>query len=136
MNKKNKIYIGAAVLAVVLMGVSFFAGMKYSQAEKVFNAPGQPGVSIRGNKQGGGGFNSGEIIAKDDKSVTIKLIDGGSKIIFFSSSTEVGKFVTGATADLEIGKTIMVQGQTNQDGSVTAQSIQVRPVGGGLQKLK
>ncbi len=131
MNKTNKFYIAGAIIAVILIGGAFYAGLKYGQAKRGnFNFSGQnQGVSIRGNKQPGA--NAGEIIAKDDKSVTIKLINGGSKIIFFSDSAEVGKFVAGTTNDLEIGKTIMVQGQANQDGSITAQSIQIRPAGAG-----
>ena len=138
MNKINKIHIGAAVVAIILMAGAFYGGMTFGQGKRgSSNFPGgqNQGVSIRGNKQGGAGFNSGEIISKDDKSVTIKLPSGGSKIILFSPSTEVGKFVTGTSADLEIGKTIMVQGSANQDGSVTAQSIQIRPAGQVPQNL-
>jgi len=128
---QKNILIGIAVLVIILLGGgAFYGGMVYGQSKRGgANFPGAQGVSIRGNKQGGAGINAGEIISKDDKSVTIKLTNGGSKIIFFSGSTEVGKFVNGTADDLAVGKTVMVQGQANQDGSVTAQSIQIRPAG-------
>ncbi len=139
MNKKLTIII-LSITAVVIASLTFYGGMRYAGKKSLGVFQGnlqnlssqerqqrvqQMGANFGGRN--GGGFISGEIISKDDKSITVKLHDGGSKIIFYSSATEIGKFVQGATSDLEVGKTVSVNGSTNQDGSLTAQSIQIRP---------
>ena len=126
------------IIVVVLAGaVSFYGGMKYAGSKNMaqtsrgdfqnFRAGATAGI---GGRQGGrqmGGFMGGEIIAKDDKSVTIKLRDGGSKIVFFSGSTQVMKAVGGSIADLNVGSEITIMGDSNTDGSISAKSIQLRP---------
>ena len=44
---------------------------------------------VRG--QGGTGFSRGEILDKDEVSITLKLIEGGSQLVFYSNITEIFK---------------------------------------------
>jgi len=129
------------IIALIIIGSgTFYGGMKYRQSKNPLSnlshqnfqnlSPEQRQQLSQGRTGAGAGANNifGEIIAKDEQSLTIKMPDGGSKIIFFSDSTEISKFVNGASNDLEVGKTISVNGTTNQDGSLTAKSIQLRPI--------
>lgn len=141
---KNIIVISAVIAAIVGVG-AFYGGMSYGKSQAAgarnsslsqrqgFGAGAAGGALRNGSEQGRGGnraageFVNGSIIAKDDKSITIKSIGGGSKIVFLSSSTQIMKSVDGSAADLATGKNVMVTGSTNSDGSLTAQSIQLRP---------
>lgn len=68
---------------------------------------------------------SGQIIARDDDSVTIELSDGGSKIIFLSESTKIAKQTDSSVDDLQDGVQVFISGEENSDGSYTAESIQI-----------
>src|SRR3989338_4027104 len=152
----NKLIAIVIAVAVVVGGGAFFGGMKYAESKSLRGRVSQAdfqnlqnlspeerqqllqelganaGAGFRGGagggQRGGGGLTAGEIIAKDDKSITVKLSDGGSKIIFLSDSTTISKMTDGTKSDLEIGKQVTVNGSANSDGSVTAQNIQLRPV--------
>jgi hypothetical protein len=124
-----------AIVVLLVAGGAFFGGYKYGQGKgSALPAGGagfQRGQGLGGRVgQGGGnaaGMVNGDVLSLDDKSVTVKLRDGGSKIVFFSTSTQVTKMADGTMADVQVGKAINVVGSTNTDGSVTAKSIQLRP---------
>jgi hypothetical protein len=69
---------------------------------------------------------NGEILSVDTQSVTVKLPAGGSKIAFYSASTKISKTVDGTIDDLKVGENLVLNGQDNPDGSMTAQTIQLR----------
>lgn len=138
-NKSLKIVVAILIL-VLFSGASFYGGMIYGKGRGTNQqfSDGQNGGFARGNgtrntnggpNSRGGNFISGEIISKDDKSITIKTPNNGSKIIMLSSTTTISKSTDGALNDLENGKTVMISGTTNTDGSIAAQNIQIRPAG-------
>ena len=134
------------VIAVIVAGGTFFGGMKYAESKNAGKFLSRAGAQNFANmtpeerqqrmgQAGGrmtnggqlGGMITGEILSKDEQSLTVKLRDGGSKIIFFSDSAEISKFEKGSAEDLQTGKTVVINGKANDDGSVTAQTIQIRP---------
>jgi hypothetical protein len=114
-------------IVIIVAGGAFYGGMKYTQnkAPQRLQQLGAVGAGLR-NGRAGGGFAAGEIISKDDKSITVKLQAGGSKIVFYSDTTKIGEFVNGTTDALKIGKSVTINGKANQDGSITAETIQLR----------
>lgn len=127
----------AIALLVVGLGIGFLAGMQYqkSQLPKAGQISGQTGQGRRfGNGQNGANRPiAGDIISADDKSITVKLSDGSSKIILFSGQTQINKAAIATVSDLKVGERVSVFGSANFDGSVTAQNIQLNPLmrGGG-----
>ncbi len=127
----KKIILFIAV-AMFVGGGLFYGGLKYGGRRAL--ALGRQarmgqmgGIGMRGARGGNaGGFATGEIISKDDKSITIKLRDGGSKIIFVTQATPVTKSVAGSLNDAAVGEQVVVSGATNPDGSISAESIQIR----------
>lgn len=65
--------------------------MKFREEMKVQREAGG-GRSGRANMGGGIARLSGEIIDKNDTTITLKIKEGGSKLIFYSSETKIFKF--------------------------------------------
>jgi hypothetical protein len=128
------------VVGIVALGGGFFGGMKYQESKTpIFtrqfgNIPGGVGRGTGQGQAGGnrfqGGFRpiNGEILSQDDKSITVKLSDGSSKIVLFSDTTTLNKAEQAKKEELKNGETVAVFGSENSDGTITAQSIQLNPV--------
>lgn len=133
-------YMIAALALILGLVIGVFAGMKYQQSQVrnfgqgQFNRAGNfPAGARGGNNQIGRGAVVGQIISQDDKSITMKLQDGSSKIVLLSDSMTVSKTDTGSRSDLKMGANVAVFGITNSDGSVTAQNVQLNPMFRGGQ---
>lgn len=120
----------------VILIVAFYSGIQYEKSKVPSFANGFRGGMMQGTYGGAsgrsgrmmnGGFASGDILSKDDTSLTLKLKNGGSEIILLSDKTQVVKTDQGALTDLAVGQSLTVNGTVNSDGSLTAESIQIRP---------
>lgn len=137
MNSKNIIIV--VVVAAVFAAGGFFGGIKYQQGKAAsaataaranFAAGSAGGFGRRGGAGGaaGGGFVTGQLLSMDSSSVTIKLPNNaGTKIVFYSGSTQISQPQPVQATELKTGENLVITGTPNSDGSVTAQSIQVRP---------
>lgn len=135
MNKAVKIIIGL----VVVLGL-FYGGVTYGQsiATKSTTASTYSGTrtvrtgsttgSVGGSFGGGAGGSAtiGTVVSENATSITLAL-KSGSVVVFYSTSTPIMKTTSGTPADITAGANITVIGTTNSDGSVTANSIQIRP---------
>lgn len=144
MTKRSiKTYIPIIIACIIIGAGSFYGGMRYERNGSAAgpNANFSPqerqarmanggftGTTQRtnGTRTTGGGLLMGEIISKESTSITVKLQDGGSKIVFLSNATKIAKSIDGSTADLTVGAQVTTMGTANADGSITAQSVQLR----------
>ncbi len=132
MHKFKPVALPVIVALIVVAGVGFYGGMRYGSSQSGVGDNRSFGVGSGARRGTGAGrtqgnFAAGDVIAKDDKSITVSMRSGGSKIIFFSDATQVMKSAPGALIDIMVGQQITAMGTQNSDGSMTAQSIQIRP---------
>lgn len=131
--KINNVII-TAILLIVVGGLSFYGGVKYQSSRRANGQFfGQGALGMMRNVANGTNRNAfrpvnGSIISSDDKSITVKLNDGSSRIVFLAGNTVINKASTATATDLKVGETVAVIGQQNADGSVTAQTIQLNPL--------
>lgn len=144
--------IAVVVVAVLAVGGgAFYGGMKFRENQLIKDpqqlfqqmagqrngqtgtartgADGQPGGFVFGQgRQGstGQGANGtmGTIASIEGGIVTVTTSDGASVKVQTSDTTLVQKSMSVTVAELTVGENIIVSGTKNDDGSVTARSIQ------------
>ncbi|MBI2617284.1 hypothetical protein HYW55_04075 [Candidatus Gottesmanbacteria bacterium] len=131
--KKNTLAFFIGAVCIVGVG-AFFAGSKYQESkEPTFTRQfGMLGNGQRENRMMGSRPVSGEIIRQDENSITVKLQDGGSRIVLLSDKTEINKTSQVERTELKVGEKVAAFGTENPDGSITAENIQLNPVFRGI----
>ncbi|MCX6791760.1 MAG: hypothetical protein NT149_01855 [Candidatus Gottesmanbacteria bacterium] len=132
---KNNIVLIAILALIVGSGAGFFAGSQYQKSQQPsFGQFAGAGLGARGGSAPAGarGRNgngaAGTILSVDTNSMTVKLADGGSKIVLLTRTTSINKTATATASDLTVGETVSAFGTTNTDGSITAGNVQINPV--------
>lgn len=152
----TKQYIITAAVALVVGMLAFAGGMQFQKSRqpawptmmgRLGDGPNQ-GVgfgngqdrktssTMAGNRQGFMGRPvAGEITAVNKDTMTVKMNDGSSKIVVLSTKAAINRTTTASASDLVVGQTVVVFGQSNEDGSVTAQNIQLNPMQQGSGEI-
>ena len=131
----SKLLIAVALTALVTGVGGFFAGMQYQKSKGLsmgdfqsmreqFRSGDRPS-EFEGRLQGQGRPISGEIIDQDEESITVKLLDGSSRIAFVGEETKISESTPSAKDKLTAGIQVFVTGTENPDGSMNATSIQI-----------
>lgn len=130
--KKYQTHIIWFVIVVVAFVGGWFIGKGMASAASgrgafALSSSTRTGFTGGGRAGGaGGGFVAGQIMSVSSSSLTISLPNGNSEIVFYSDSTSVIKPMPAPISSLTPGTMVMIGGTANSDGSLTAQSIQVR----------
>lgn len=128
--KQNKEKVIFIVVAVLLIGLSFWGGRVTAPKFKngSFNPMGQMGQRNGQINQRGARTNESRIMGKiekiEDKQLLIKTMDGSNKIIIISDATAFKKMASSSLSDIIVGQNAVVNGSQNS-GVTIADSIEI-----------
>ncbi|KKU82256.1 MAG: hypothetical protein UY10_C0039G0006 [Microgenomates group bacterium GW2011_GWA2_47_8] len=133
----QNILIACAVTAVVAGGLGYTFGSRMARVGRFADFGERNGARVMTNrdqnKQGSGGMMgrggalTGEVTAKDDKTLTIKLSDGSSKIVILADTTTYRTSTETGLDKVEVGTKVAAYGTTSTDGTTVATSIEINP---------
>ena len=144
MNRIVMIVLGVVAVAAIAAG-SFYGGMVYGKNQAQADLPtfvdaegmpagrgqfgtlpeGQLGVD-RGQFAGRqGGMLFGEIQTIGSGELTITDPNGEQVQVYVADTTLIQKQAEVTLADLEVGETVVISGNRDDDGNITARSLQV-----------
>ena len=132
---------GPTVLLVAgLVAVAGFIGgvqahKTWGDRESASAGPASPGSGQNGRSQGGfpqgsgpgngssGGLTSGTVTEVADGVIRLKTSDGRTVRVRTGGDTEITVSEKGSLKDLKSGTSVVVRGETAEDGTVTASSV-------------
>lgn len=131
---KNTMMIVAIILIIAAGAGGFFGGVQYQKSQRTQFAGRAGGAGFAGRFGGAGGANGanfapvrGQVLSMDNNSITVKQMDGSTKIVVVSSTTSFVQSQKASESDLKTGDNVMIIGTTNSDGSVTASNVSINP---------
>ena len=128
-HSKKHIYVTIIITAVIAGGLGYYTGTKLTNKQAVattFQGARTGAGTGRTFSGAGGGLTQGEVVSFDGSMLSVKDRTGGSKVVIVTDATKVLKSVNGSSSDIKTGGNVVVTGTANSDGSVTADSIQLR----------
>ena len=116
--------------AVVLVGAGFLAGTILNNGSDSNTLAGGAlpsgfpgGATGAAGGAGGGGITFGTVTKVEGDTVYVDRADGTTITVKTNGSTTVQVSTTGTVSDLSPGSTVVVQGSSSGDNTVTAQTI-------------
>jgi len=139
----RKTIIAVLVAAVIFGATGFGGGMLLGRA----SSGGTGRAAMMARFAQGGGFTTqdggtgarnflranmavGKVTEKDANSFTVKMQDGSTRTVYYSSSTTFEKTSTGSAKDISVDTTVAAVGQATSSGDITAQRVQIGGLGG------
>ncbi|MGC8827792.1 MAG: DUF5666 domain-containing protein [Anaerolineae bacterium] len=131
-------YIIAALVLIIVAGGSFYAGTVYgkNQAQAALRAAArQRGMPFAQGTPGAQRFQGRGMVfgtieeVGADGTLVVKDNNGSRVKVRVTDTTLIEKTISAAPADLQSGESVMISGTSEQDGSITARSVQVVPAG-------
>ncbi len=144
---KRGIWIGGSiVIALILMGASFYGGTLYQKNQQSsaqarflasrgingtftgggFRAEGTPGAN---GFRGFGGGETGQVKSINGNTISLSTAQNVSNVTL-SDSTVILKSDPGTLADLKVGDRVLITGQRDSSGNMTASQITILAAGG------
>lgn len=127
---KNQNIFFTLIFVIISLIVGFFGGVYYQRSQRAtrfnrlnFQSNNPTGRFIQGTRP-----INGTIIKKNNESITIKLRDGSTRIVFLNEKTQISKSTLASKEDLTENKSVFIVGQQNPDGSISAENIQINPL--------
>lgn len=127
---KNQNIFFTLIFVIISLIVGFFGGVYYQRSQRAtgFNRLNFQSNNPTGRFMQGTRPINGTIIKKDNESITIKLRDGSTRIVFLNEKTQISKSTSASKEDLTENKSVFIVGQQNPDGSISAENIQINPL--------
>jgi hypothetical protein len=145
--KKILWIIGGILILAIASGASFEGGMAYqrNQADSIrsqfLRSRGintTNGTGTNANRSGGFGFGGGGGATGQIKSIQGNTIELSTPTnvttVTLTASTQIEKSISAKTSDLQTGEQLIVRGQRDANGNITANNIQIMSTTGSASQ--